>query len=247
MTIRFQQKKTLARFVIALCTACFLLLIVWVGQILFPPKIPTSDDPVHFYSNQVGKDIKEALLHSMEEAKKSILVIVYTLNDDEVMETLRQKSDEGLEVKVIVDKSGYRKGKSRIGKNTTLIKRKGKGLMHEKVVVVDKELVWMGSTNFTNTAFALHDNLMQAIWHPPLAEKWWERSNMMTPKGQLPLFTPYAFQAGVNKAELWITPNPIDAPQKLESLIDSAKKTLKIALFTWTHKDLAKKSDTSQR
>jgi phosphatidylserine/phosphatidylglycerophosphate/cardiolipin synthase-like enzyme len=239
MKKQLKRQKAMQRLVFSTVVALTMLAIGWLGETLFPPTLPTSDNPLLFYSNEINKDIKEAILHSIEEAKESILVIVYTLTDDDVISALKRKSDEGLEVKVITDRGGYKKSKNRLGVNTRLIKRKPQGIMHQKVIVIDKALVWLGSSNLTYDSLVRHNNLMNAVWHPDLAQKFWDRASLMGPKGVLPYFEPYRCQAKENLIELWITPNP-QGIKKIGSLIDQAERTLKIGLFTWTHNELRK-------
>lgn len=241
-----KRKKLLQRLIVSSLIAVTLLALGWLGELLFPPTIPSSDNPILFYSNEIHKDIKEALLHSIDEAKSSILVIVYTLSDDDIISALKRKSDEGLQVKVIVDKGGFKKSKNRLGEKTSLIKRKPAGIMHQKVIVIDKELVWLGSSNLTYDSLMLHYNLMNAIWHPELAQKIWDRAEKMGPKGGLPYFEPYRFRAKDNGVELWITPNN-QGVNKIGELIDQAKKSLKVGLFTWTHNELRKHVQEAKR
>ena len=42
--------------------------------------------------------------------------------------------------------------------------------MHQKVIVIDKKQIWLGSANLTNESLNLHNNLVSGLYHPDIAE-----------------------------------------------------------------------------
>ncbi len=98
--------------------------------------------------------------------------------------------------------------------------------MHRKLLIIDDEKIWLGSANFTRDSLKSHDNLVLAFSCPPLAQK----------LSQLQLPFQRVWMVGNQKVEYWSLPE--DKPEALErilNLIHETKKTLRVAMFTWTH------------
>jgi phosphatidylserine/phosphatidylglycerophosphate/cardiolipin synthase-like enzyme len=93
--------------------------------------------------------------------------------------------------------------------------------MHRKILVIDEENVFLGSANFTFSSLKLHDNFLVGLHHPSLGYHLTHDSN-----------SPFKFSLG----ECWLLPDRSgEALDRLIKLIDEAKKSIKVAMFTLTH------------
>ena len=202
--------------------------------------LPSLEDPFQLYFTETQVPLRSVVMQSIESAKTSLLVVVYQLRDDRLIEAIRKKSESGIPVYVVVDESGYDEGRKRLGKETILVKRSAPGIMHDKIIVVDKAQVYLGSTNFTFDSLNLHANDWVGAYSPSLAEKVWQRIKKLDKKGKVEPSFPIHAKLGTRPVELWFTPNP-DALKKLEQLIDQAKVSIKVAMYTFTNQKLAQK------
>lgn len=102
---------------------------------------------------------------------------------------------------------------------------KTKGLMHRKLLILDKERIFLGSANFTSSSLLLHSNLVFGLYHPPLA-------NFL----QNPIESYFAFEIKQQQAEIFLLPIAgKEAFLRILQLINQAKKTIDVAVFTLTH------------
>lgn len=165
-------------------------------------------------------------------AKKSIFLVIFSLHDPSIITLLQERAKEGIDVVVIYDaKHGLKK---KLGKNICAIPRKCSGLMHRKILIIDNEEIWLGSSNFTTASLRMHDNLMIAFTSKEIAELLISHEKIERPLEK------HEFLLGNQAAELWLLPEDRDAEERLIKMIDGAKKTIKVAMFTWTNPKLTK-------
>ncbi len=118
-----------------------------------------------FFTNHKG--LKNELFSILDNATKQVLVAMYWITDESIIDKLIELKQKGIDVQVIFDKSsGIRIS---INHSISLMKKflrndiiplilpskpviKG-GIMHNKFLIVDTKIVWTGSANFTKTVF----------------------------------------------------------------------------------------------
>jgi cardiolipin synthase A/B len=176
---------------------------------------------------------------AINNAKESILLVVYSLTDPDVIASLKQKSEEGIPIKVICDAKASPYIDSKLGSKIETTRRFGPGLMHQKILVVDKKQTWIGSANMTPESLKMHGNLVAAIDSPLLAEEVIAKAHTLNVEGQGSPFPHFDLTIGEQSLELWFLPDNKDAVARLKKLIQTAEKTIRIAMFTWTRHDLA--------
>jgi cardiolipin synthase A/B len=97
--------------------------------------------------------------------------------------------------------------------------------MHKKILITDHSLVFIGSANFTPTSLRMHDNIVVGLYQKDLAA-FIEDS----------LANHLSFKIGVQDADFWHLPDfQNQCLEKILSSIHQSKKTIHIALFTFTH------------
>lgn len=205
-----------------------LSVILCAGYSLKPIELPSTQNPVIIYTNDTRDDLQMTTLQAINKAETSIYMVIYSLNDAKIIKALKKKSEEGIIVTVIYDAKASKGVASRLGRGVKKVPIKQKGLMHRKIIVIDDNHVWIGSANMTQTSLRMHNNLMIGIENPELA-KFIQKSEGSKIKLTL----------GSQTGELWLFPEANDGPDKLKEMIRSAKKSIKVAMFTWTRNDLA--------
>jgi phosphatidylserine/phosphatidylglycerophosphate/cardiolipin synthase-like enzyme len=112
--------------------------------------------------------------------------------------------------------------------------------MHQKILICDRETVFIGSANMTSASLTMHDNLVVGLKSQKVAQFLIEKSP------QSPGYL--RAMVGGQDVEIWLLPDPRGhALQDLRKKIRSARESLKIALFTFTHPALVDEVIAAQK
>lgn len=225
-----RRSSSLETFLL-LIFVCSSLLYQWTDG-LAQQALPSANSPATFYSQRNGDDL--GLIHeaAIRRAKRSILILMYTLSDHGILQALRDQANQGCSVTVIHHPKDS--GSISLGRKVRTIPHPSKGLMHQKIMVIDEEEVWIGSANFTRASLKHHANLCMGIHSKELAALIQHRADRMQQSRRLP-------QTGgwvLNNMEVWFLPD-LAVLDRVVKLIDSAEKTIRVAMYTWTHPRLA--------
>jgi phosphatidylserine/phosphatidylglycerophosphate/cardiolipin synthase-like enzyme len=199
-------------------------------------KLPSFDHPIELYSNQTDDNLTTLYQDAIGKAQQSITFIIYALTDPSIIESLNERCKAGVPVYIVCDAKAS-PGISRRLPDATIVKRFGKGLMHQKILIVDSRQVVLGTANMTTSSLITHGNLVLGIEHPAIAFALEERAKSMDDEGA---FTPLLHKetsAGEQDLELWVLPDDPAAVSRMIELLRSAQKTIKVAMFTWTRPD----------
>jgi len=211
----------------------------WINGDLNNIRLPESGMPAELYANQNSDDLTKTFTAAIDSAEHSVLLMIYSLTDPKIISSLKQKSQQGIEVRVICDAKASPYADSKLGSKVTTIRRFGPGLMHQKILVIDEHKTWLGSANMTTESLRMHGNLVMAMDDPILAGAIMNKARTMKVEGHDLAFPFQYFNIGGQKAELWFLPDNKNAIDRLKTLIQGAKKTVRVAMFTWTRQDLA--------
>ncbi|PIS01922.1 MAG: hypothetical protein COT85_07185 [Chlamydiae bacterium CG10_big_fil_rev_8_21_14_0_10_42_34] len=210
-------------FIVVLFTSWF----VWES---LDPNLPKKDSPPTLYSNQCQNDIHATLLAAIREANASIHLVMFGLSDRAILGALAHKIKHKIPTTVFYDIGGS----SRVYKylrGGSIYPIKNSGLMHQKIMILDKEMVFIGSANMTSASLRMHDNLVIGFVSRPVAE-FLEKHEPFSP-GYL------STKVGGQKMEIWLLPDPRGhALANLRKQIRKASKSIQVALFTFTHPSL---------
>ncbi len=156
---------------------------------------------------------------------------MFGLSDRAVLSALSAKLKQNVPTTIYYDT----KGSSKIFKyldGGNIYPVKNSSLMHRKILVLDQEMVFIGSANMTTASLRMHDNLVVGLRSRTLAQFLQEHGP----------FTPGYLQTlvGGQNVELWLLPDPRGhALTELRKKIRTATRSIRIALFTFTHPGLA--------
>lgn len=142
----------------------------------------------HFLLPQDGDKAEKSLIIDIENAKNTIDVAMFMVTNKKLTNALKRRAKKGnIHIRLIADKS-YDTQHEKISKVNTLSekknisvyhlnglkKKKGKlGILHSKLVLIDDSIVYIGSTNWTKSAFhsnyeillKLTDNTTSKLYH----------------------------------------------------------------------------------
>ncbi|WP_051420600.1 phospholipase D-like domain-containing protein [Helicobacter pametensis] len=121
-----------------------------------------------YFMPQENKQALNHLISLIHGAKENINISIYSFTNREIAKALRKSASRGVSVNIIYDKSSnYKNPSSTIGflskyKNihTCLLEgqpspnKKYNGLMHQKMAIIDRTVLIIGSANWSKSAFA---------------------------------------------------------------------------------------------
>lgn len=196
---------------------------IWLIATASHPPLPDPKNPLLFYSNQTRHDIKLIFCQALKQARQSIFLSVYGISDPQILTLLSTK--EHLPVKVEYDPSASANLRKILPPSAQVIPVKSKGLMHNKIVILDHAQVFLGSANLTTTSLRHHANLVLGLYCPTLAA-FLENSTTRF----------FAFEIEGLPAEIYLLPDPDKLGiARLIEQIDRAERKINIAMFTLTH------------
>lgn len=232
--------KLLRKTLLTAISLLVVLFLTWFQESAFAPTpLPDGTSPI-VYTNHTGDDLTGLFKTGIEGAQSSVLLMVYSLTDDGIIEALNKKGGEGVPIRVITDGKAVPFVERDLNQNIDLLKRFGKGLMHLKILVVDNRLVWIGSANMTRESLRMHGNLVVGIDNPVLAHFVTKKASGIVEEGPCSASLHQTFPLeGEQTLQLWFLPDNRDGPRSIINMINAAQKTIKVALFTWTRKDFA--------
>lgn len=201
-------------------------------------RMPKSDSPAELYSNQTQDDLRQMISTAISQAENSVTMVVYSLTDSKVIQALKDKAEQGKDVFVVVDAVATPSNvNKRLGDRVKVLRRNGKGLMHQKILVIDEKNVWVGSANMTTDSLKTNCNLVTGIQSEPLGEWLVTKARSYTAVDRSSLFPVRKFQLADQTLEFWFLPDNPNAIHRLLSLIHNAQKSIRVGMFTWTRID----------
>lgn len=199
-------------------------------------RLPASNEPVQLYSNQTQDDLIHLYTTAIQQANKSITLIIYSLLDPQVIQALREKSEAGIPVYIVADAKAS-PGLAKKLPQAQVVRRLGDGLTHQKILIIDDKQILLGSANMTTESLKTHGNLVIGLDNPALAEALSAKAKSMDEEGNSTPLMHQETMAGSQNIELWILPDDPTAVNRMIQLFRSAQKSIKAALFTWTRQD----------
>jgi len=206
----------------------FFIFFTWIIFKATRADLPDKDDPIKFYSNQSRQDIKLTYSQALSRAQHSIFLSVYGITDPLILSNLSKKAFENLSISIQYDASASTALKKHLPSSIHLTPVKSKGLMHRKIVLIDRTQVYLGSANLTTSSLRHHANLVLGFYHPGLAAFL-----------ENPTATSYAFEVQEQRGEVYLFPDPLKLGlSRLIQCIDEAQHQILIAMFTLTHPEI---------
>lgn len=211
------------------------LLCLWLLYTTIHVELPREGGPLLFFSSNTRQDLRLAVRAAIQQSRRSLHLSLYALGDPGVIKSLNDKAHEGVAITLWMDRQANQDLPRWLHPAIQLRPQQNQGLMHQKLLVIDAEQVWMGSANFTTASLRRHDNFLMALHHPDVAQ--WCLTQLDHPESPLP---PQGFALDNQTLELFWLPAHHQVDQKILELLRTAHKTLRVALFTFTRDDFAR-------
>lgn len=225
-------------------------IVVVLTTSLVSPLFATID--AQFYHTQDRKQLGASIKESIRHAEKSILIFTFSLSEAEIIAALNKKANEGIKVTVVIDRDHLGEIMNHKVQGIEVVTRAtGEGHLHHKIMIIDEKEIWIGSANFTKSAYETQENLMVRFSSTELAQYLNYEANVFrnlsyrSEHGPLPI--------SLLNQEIYFCLLPHDGfpPKKIEKSINAqskqfliekinqAKSNIRIAMMVWTNNDLA--------
>jgi phosphatidylserine/phosphatidylglycerophosphate/cardiolipin synthase-like enzyme len=219
----------------------------------------TDPDPTGKVIVPSEQSVLQYVLPVLDAAKQTIDVASFDFNLPSVTDALVRASKRGVKVRMVLDeKEGSQELKASDTPDKTAYAAlkvlqdakipvidggRSNGLMHDKIIIVDGTVLFMGSWNMSyNDTFRNDNNLLQ-ISAPQLIANYQAKFNELFvdkrfgTKAKVGAQTARLNLDGV-QVENYFSP-PDEVMQKLVAEVNGAKQSVKFMIFTYTHADLA--------
>ncbi len=217
------RSKVIKYFLLISCLPLLFFFFARLSEKICESPLPETNAPLQFYSNQVGSDFQLLFCQALATANESIYLEMYAITDPAILSLLEGKSHQNIDLRIFADKKATAANKKTLGRHLTF--HRGKGLMHRKVLVIDHDLVLLGSTNFTTASLRLHDNIALGLRNREIAHFF-----------ESPLETMGVFKTHGQTIRAWKLPHAGQAAlQQILSSIEQASDKIHVAMFTLTH------------
>jgi phosphatidylserine/phosphatidylglycerophosphate/cardiolipin synthase-like enzyme len=190
-----------------------------------------------FFSTDLNNGLEKAMVEDIQHSQKSIRISIFSLSDPAIIRALKERAKAGVAITVVVDGDAAKGAASRLGPTITTHSLKDKGLMHHKLIVIDDRVAWIGSANLTQESLKSHSNLMQRFESPALASYLVKKIDALAQPGLKKRIPHETFTVNDQTLQVWFLPDNPDATLKIKELIRSARKTVKVAMYTFTRAD----------
>lgn len=205
----------------------------------YPSPLAVQGESPRFYAIAAQDALEDTIITSIKGAKHSIVLIIYSLKDWKVIKALNQKAKDGIDVTVIYDKKASFGVEKYLSPTIHSFARVSKGLMHLKLLVIDEESTWIGSANFTHDGLKKDANLMVNLHAPEFAQVILKKADQLSDVAYEKPIATQSFVINDQVLEMHFLPDDKEAIHRIKELIRSAKKTIKVAMYTFTREDLA--------
>ncbi len=147
----------------------------WYTAYFTIPSYPENKD------DRTG-GIDQAIVGDIDGAQKTIDAAVFDVRLPSLVDALVRAAQRGVQVRMVVDYDANKDGKDftdavdQLEKGGVKVLRDERSaLMHDKFIVIDKQLLWTGSMNFTPNDTYRNNNNMLRVAIPELIENYTTR------------------------------------------------------------------------
>jgi phosphatidylserine/phosphatidylglycerophosphate/cardiolipin synthase-like enzyme len=131
-------------------------------------------DPDNPLSSQETGGLDGPLVASIDAARLTVDVAVYSLSLASIRDALIRAHERGVEVRVVMESDNLDRSapQALVDAGIPVFGDRRQGLMHDKFVVIDRSEVWMGSMNFTYSGTYEDNNQLLNIRSVKMAENY---------------------------------------------------------------------------
>jgi len=200
-----------------------------------------SRDIEAYFSKTKGRYYKggvdNIITKDISEANSTINMAMYYLTNKNITKALIKAHQRGVEVKIVTDDKNINSKRYKSLKHYGVVIRDDndkKALMHNKILIVDNHIVWIGSGNYTVYSFYRNSENFLKIRDNKIAEYY--NKKFMTLYNNLDNISiePYIDR----ELEIYFSKDS-DIESRIIELIRASKVEIDIMMFAFTNRDIA--------
>ncbi len=218
----------------------FLAVHFYTTETLEVSPLALPGEATRFYSPQNADNLEDTLVDCINKAESSITLFTYTLRSAKIIQALNDASRRtDMRVSVVYDHNASKDAEKKLCEKIHLTSRASCGLMHLKLLIIDGRHTWIGSANMTRESLKSQANLITHLDDETFARAVLLKAEQVTgPHFEKPILPQVLTTCG-QTLELRFLPDDQEAIARIKDLIRSAKKSIRVAMFTFTREDLA--------
>ncbi|MDI6786173.1 MAG: phospholipase D-like domain-containing protein [bacterium] len=245
------MKKTLAIVILLFSVLLIAIDYAPLKALIFPKNLPERTlflftDPLNIKNST--KNIEKVLVKVIDSAVKTIDVAIYSLNRKNILNAFLRAHQRGVNIRVITETDAYNNPRYRptyqtMQKAGITVKLdcnidKYRRLMHNKFIIIDKQRVWTGSCNLTDSDINVNANDVILINSEELAKAYtieFEEMFVENRWGNRKYDNNEEyFTVADKKIELYISPSD-EVEERVIRAINSATSSIHLAMFYLTN------------
>jgi len=138
------------------------------------PSVTVDDIQIETYFSP-DDGVASQLLQLLQGAQESIYFLVYSFTSDPIAQVIRNQHEAGLTVAGVMDDELVDSNQGSeyeffLGAELDVRRDGNQGLMHHKIIIIDRSIVVTGSYNLTASADERNDENILIIHNPDIAE-----------------------------------------------------------------------------
>jgi phosphatidylserine/phosphatidylglycerophosphate/cardiolipin synthase-like enzyme len=147
------------------------------------PRVKVDGVPIENYFEPEG-NVRARIVDLLDAAESSIMVMAFTLTDNDIAQALVHKGREGIPIQGVIetrntntrgsDFEALQKAGEDANCPMEFLKDGNPYMMHHKVIIIDEAIVITGSYNFTASAADRNDENVLIIHSPEIARMYGE-------------------------------------------------------------------------
>jgi len=200
-------------------------------------NIEKKSDIKLYFSQTNGElygGLDETIIKDINSSKKSIYLAMYEFTNRKIEKALETAYNRGVKINIVTDDDEYYNSSknlydelAELGISISTDEGIINGLMHNKILVIDSKITWLGSSNFTYYSFYRNYENLLRVEDLDIAQKYKAEIEELIEKEPIknPLIS--------NNYQIYCSPTD-DIENILIKSINSAKDRVYIMAFTFT-------------
>jgi len=182
-----------------------------------------------------GGGVDDLIIQEISQAKKSIKLAIYGFSNDRIRDAVLNAHKRGIDTKVVTD------DKRANSENILMLKEAGidlvddenpYALMHNKFLVIDENVVWTGSANYSYYAFYKNNENLVKFTSSKIAKVYLEEfDELYNHKNEAGAYIS-------DNLEIYFSPED-DFEQRLLELIANADESIDFLAFAFTNEKIS--------
>jgi len=224
---------------------------LWTKESLYvhvPSPLPSQSARMTSYGDE--------LLKLIDGAKKEIHFAIYGIRgQDDIVQVLLVAQKRGVKIKGVVDSDSH--GKNYYSDTHLLhqhfdVVSDGKSyIMHHKFFIVDKKVLWTGSSNISDTGTGGYNSNSVIVSEDKTIIKLYQKEFDQMRNGKFGIWKEELSKSAIktknSKAQVYFSPKSDTYEKGIKPLIQKAKSYIYIPIFYLTHKPLAKELEKAHK